>query len=78
MKRWILKGALIASALWTMTAAHALTVQEARGIAVGDSDARVQALAQAVAQAHRLGDRIGHTGLQSGPTQGATFTLSLP
>lgn len=36
------------------------------------------ALAQAVAEAHRLGERVGHTRLKSGATQGATFTLSLP
>jgi urea transport system permease protein len=50
MKRWILKGALIVSTVWGLTAAHALTVQEARGIATGESDARVEALAKAVAQ----------------------------
>ena len=50
MKRWILKGALIASALWGLTAAQALTMEEARGIAIGDSDARLEALAKAVAQ----------------------------
>jgi urea transport system permease protein len=50
MKRWILKAALIANALWGLTAAHALTMDEARGIAVGESDARVEALAKAVAQ----------------------------
>ena len=50
MKRWILKAALIASAVWGVTAAQALTMDEARGIAVGESDLRVQALAQAVAK----------------------------
>ena len=50
MKRWILKAALIANAVWGLTAAHALTMDEARGIAVGESDARVEALAKAVAQ----------------------------
>jgi urea transport system permease protein len=50
MNRWIMKGVLIASALWGFAAAHALTMDEARGIAVGDSDARIEALSQAVAQ----------------------------
>ena len=50
MKKWMVKGALIASAVWGLSAAHALTMDEARGIATGDSDARVQALAKAVAQ----------------------------
>lgn len=50
MKRWILKGAFIASVLWGLTAAHALTLDEARGIAVGESDARLAALSKAVAQ----------------------------
>ena len=50
MKSWIVKGAWIASAVWSLTAAHALTMDEARGIAAGDSDARVEALAKAVAQ----------------------------
>ena len=50
MKRWILKAALLASAPWGLTAAQALTMDEARGIAVGESEARVQALSQAVAQ----------------------------
>ena len=50
MKRWIKKAALIVSAVWSLTAAHALTVDEARGMAIGESDARVQALAKAVAQ----------------------------
>lgn len=36
------------------------------------------ALAQAVAQAHRLGERTGCTTLQSGAAHGATFTLTLP
>jgi urea transport system permease protein len=50
MKRWILKVACMASAVWGLTAAQALTMDEARGMAVGDSDARVQALAQALVQ----------------------------
>ena len=50
MKRWIAKSALIASAVWGLTAAQALTMDEARGIAIGESDARVEALAKAVAQ----------------------------
>ena len=50
MNTWIVKGACIASVLWGLTAAHALTVDEALGIAVGDSDARIEALSKAVAQ----------------------------
>ena len=50
MKRWMVKSALIASAVWGLTVAHALTMDEARGIAIGESDARVEALAKAVAQ----------------------------
>jgi urea transport system permease protein len=50
MKRWMVKSALIVSAVFSLTAVHALTVDEARGMAVGETDARVQALAQAVAQ----------------------------
>jgi hypothetical protein len=50
MKRWIVKGALIASAVWGLSAAQALTMDEARAMATGESDARVEALAQAVAQ----------------------------
>ena len=50
MNTWIVKGACIASVLWGLSAAHALTVDEARGIAVGDSDARIEALSKAVAQ----------------------------
>jgi urea transport system permease protein len=50
MKRWMLKVALMVSALCALSAAQALTMEEARGIAVGESDARVQALSQAVAQ----------------------------
>ena len=50
MKRWMVKGALIASAVWGLSVAQALTMDEARGIAVGESDARVEALAQAVSQ----------------------------
>ena len=33
MNTWIVKGACIASVLWGLTSAHALTVDEARGIA---------------------------------------------
>lgn len=36
------------------------------------------ALSDAVAQAHRLGERTGHAKLHSQPGQGAVFTLSLP
>ena len=50
MNRWLLKGALITSVLWGLTSAHALTVDEARGIAVGETDERVEALSKAVAQ----------------------------
>ncbi|WP_295552307.1 urea ABC transporter permease subunit UrtB [Limnohabitans sp. Rim8] len=50
MNTWIVKGACIASVLWGLTAAHALTMDEALGIAVGDSDARIEALSKAVAQ----------------------------
>ncbi len=50
MKRWMLKAALMASAVWGLSAAQALTMDEARGIAVGESDARIEALTQAVAQ----------------------------
>ena len=50
MKRWMLKAALMVIALWGLSAAQALTMDEARGMAVGDSDARVEALAKAVAQ----------------------------
>jgi urea transport system permease protein len=50
MKSWIVKGAMIASAVWGLTAAQALTMDEARGIAIGDTTARVEALAKAVAQ----------------------------
>ena len=45
-----MKGALIASVLWGLTAAQALTMDEARGIAVGESDTRLEALSKAVAQ----------------------------
>jgi urea transport system permease protein len=50
MKRWILKVALIASAAWGLTAAQALTMDEARGMAIGESEARLEVLARAVAQ----------------------------
>ena len=50
MNTWIVKGACIASVLWGLTAAQALTVDEARGIAVGESDARIEALSKAVTQ----------------------------
>jgi urea transport system permease protein len=50
MKRWMLNAALIASALWGLSAAQALTMDEARGMAVGESDARLEAIAKAVAQ----------------------------
>jgi urea transport system permease protein len=50
IKRWMVKGTLIASALCGLSAAQALTMDEARGMAVGESDARVEAIAKAVAQ----------------------------
>ena len=50
MKRWMLKAAWMASALWGLSAAQALTMDEARGMAVGESDARMEAIAKAVAQ----------------------------
>ena len=40
----------MASALWGLSAAQALTMDEARMMAVGESDARVEAIAKAVAQ----------------------------
>jgi urea transport system permease protein len=50
MKRWMLKGAWIASALWGLSTAQALTMDEAKRMAVGESDARAEAIFQAVAQ----------------------------
>ena len=50
MKRWIKQAVWMACAVWGLTAAQALTLDEARGMATGESDARVQALAKAVAQ----------------------------
>ncbi len=50
MKRWMLKAAWMVSALWGLSAAQALTMDEARMMAVGESDARVEAIAKAVAQ----------------------------
>jgi urea transport system permease protein len=50
MNRWMLKAAWMASALWGLSAAQALTMDEARRMAVGESDARVEAIAKAVAQ----------------------------
>ena len=50
MNRWIMKGALILSVLWGGSASQALTLEDVRGIAVGDGDARVQALSKAVSQ----------------------------
>jgi urea transport system permease protein len=46
----MLKVMGIVGLLCGLTAAQALTMDEARGIAIGDSDARVEALAKAVAQ----------------------------
>ena len=50
MKRWMFQVAVIASVWFGLTAAHALTMEEARGIATGESDARIEVLAKAVAQ----------------------------
>jgi urea transport system permease protein len=50
MKRWMLKVAWITSALWGLSVAQALTMDEAKRMAVGESDARVEAISQAVAQ----------------------------
>jgi urea transport system permease protein len=50
MKRWMLTVAWITSALWGLSAAQALTMDEARAMALGESDARVEAISQAVAQ----------------------------
>jgi urea transport system permease protein len=50
MKRWMLNAAWMASALWGLSAAQALTMDEARGMAVGESDARVEVISKAVAQ----------------------------
>lgn len=50
MNRWTLKGALMASLLWAVAAAQALTLDQALGMAVGEGDARLAALSQAVAQ----------------------------
>jgi urea transport system permease protein len=46
----MVNGALIASALCGLSAVQALTMDEARGMAVGESDARVEAISKAVAQ----------------------------
>ena len=40
----------MASALWGLSTAQALTLDEAKGMAVGDSDARVEAISKAVAK----------------------------
>ena len=50
MNRWIVKGVLIASVLWGLSAAQALTMDEARGMAVGESNARAEAISKAVTQ----------------------------
>jgi len=50
MKRWMMKCAWTVVALCSGIAAQALTVDEARGIALGESDARIEALTRAVAQ----------------------------
>ena len=49
MKRWIQQGALLAS--WALAcSAQALTPQQAVAIAAGENEARIEALAQAVAE----------------------------
>ncbi|MEY2783442.1 MAG: High-affinity branched-chain amino acid transport system permease protein LivH, partial [Pseudomonadota bacterium] len=50
MNKWMTNALCIAGLWCGLTAAQALTMDEARGIAVGESDARVEALAKAVAQ----------------------------
>lgn len=50
MKISIVKAAWIASALWVLSTAQALTLEQARAISEGSSNARVQALAETVAQ----------------------------
>ena len=50
MKKWMLKGVMMASALWCLSTAQALTMDEAKRMAVGESDARVEAISKAVAQ----------------------------
>jgi urea transport system permease protein len=44
----MLKAALMASAVWGLSTAQALTMDQARGIAVGETDARIEALSQAL------------------------------
>lgn len=46
-----MKKLLALFALWAAVAAHALTPDEAKGIAIGETDARIEALNQAVATA---------------------------
>ncbi len=50
MTRWMLKAALMASAVWGLSTAQALTMDQARGMAVGETDARIEALSQALAE----------------------------
>lgn len=50
MKKWTLKVAVVACALWGLTAVQALTLDQAQRIATGETAARVQALSEAVAQ----------------------------
>ena len=50
MNKWMTNALCIAGLWCGLTAAQALTMDEARGIAVGESDARVEALTKAVAQ----------------------------
>lgn len=58
-------------------------IDDGPGLQNGPTDTRAStglgtALAQAVAQAHTLGDRRGHVALQSHDHHGAQFTLWLP
>jgi urea transport system permease protein len=50
MNKWMTNALCIAGLWCSLTAAQALTMDEARGIAIVESDARVEALAKAVAQ----------------------------
>jgi urea transport system permease protein len=47
----MIKRLVLLAALWAATGAHALTPEEVRGIAAGETDARIEALNKAVASA---------------------------
>jgi urea transport system permease protein len=47
----MIKRLVLLAVLWATTGAHALTPEEARGIAAGETDARIEALNKAVAAA---------------------------